>query len=100
MFDIFYIGENKQLIEFVPFAKQVNSVEEITSKTKMYWLIESNIEVIDYDVFSFRPEHYDTKYLHVFKWDNSNYGGVSLRPRQYFGDGVKEINKVVCKKTC
>ena len=65
----------------------------------MYWLIESNIEVIDYDVFSFRPEHYDTKYLHVFKWDNSNYGGVSLRPRQYFGDGVKEINKVVCKKT-
>ena len=45
------------------------------------------------------PEHYDTKYLHVFKWDNSNYGGVSLRPRQYFGDGVKEINKVVCKKT-
>ena len=99
MFDIFYIGENKKLIEFVPFAKQVNSVEEITSKTKMYWLIESNIELIDYDVFSFRPEHYDTKYLHVFKWDNSNYGGVSLRPRQYFGDGVKEINKVVCKKT-
>ena len=99
MFDIFYIGENKKLTEFVPFAKQVDSVEEISSKTKMYWLIESNIELIDYDVFSFRPEHYDTKYLHVFKWDNSNYGGVSLRPRQYFGDGVKEVNKVVCKKT-
>ena len=62
MFDVYYIGQNKKIQENFPFAKQVNSVEEITSKTKMYWLIESNIEVIDYDVFSFRPEHYDTKY--------------------------------------
>ena len=99
MFDIFYIGENQKLVDFVPFAKQVDSEDQINARTKMYWLVESNIELIDYDIFNFRPDHYDQKYLHLFKWDQSNYGGVSLRPRQYFGDGIKEINKVVCKKT-
>lgn len=99
MFDIFYIGDNQKLLDFVPFAKKVDSVDGINSKTKMYWLIESNIEILDYDIFNFRPDTYDQKYLHKFKWDQSNYGGVSLYPRQYFGDGVKEINKVVCKKT-
>ena len=99
MFDIFYIGENQKLVDFVPFAKQVESEDQINARTKMYWLVESNIELTDYDIFNFRPDHYDQKYLHLFKWDQSNYGGVSLRPRQYFGDGVKEVNKVVCKKT-
>ena len=99
MFDIFYIGENQKLTDFVPFAKQVDSADNISSNTKMYWLIESNIELTDYDIFNFKPDHYDTKYVHVFKWDTANYGGVSLRPRQYFGDGIKEVNKVVCKKT-
>ena len=99
MYDIFYIGENQKLIDFVPFAKQVDSADNISSNTKMYWLIESNIELTDFDIFNFKPDHYDQKYVHLFKWDTSNYGGVSLRPRQYFGDGIKEVNKVVCKKT-
>ena len=99
MFDIYYIGNNQKLVDFVPFAKQVDSVEKINPKTKMYWLIESNIEILDYDIFNFRPENYDQKYLHKFKWNQSNYGGVSLRPRKYTDDGIKEVNKVVCKKT-
>ena len=37
-------------------------------------------------------------YTHVWKWDNLNYGGISLIPKNK-SEGIKEINKIVCKKT-
>ena len=43
MFDIFYIGENQQVKDNLPFAKQVDSTTSINSNTKMYWLVEPNI---------------------------------------------------------
>ena len=98
MFDVFYIGSNTNLKEVIPFAKQVESIDDITSKTKMYWLIEPNIEIVDYDVFSYRPEDYDTVYEHVWKWDSKNYGGLRLKPNRFF-QGLKEVNKIVCKKS-
>ena len=64
----------------------------------MYWLIDPNIEITDVDVFDFRPESYDMGYTHVWKWDNLNYGGVTLLPKNK-SEGTKEINKIVCKKT-
>ena len=64
----------------------------------MYWLVEPNIEIVDYDVFSFRPEMFDTKYEHVWKWDSNNYGGIRLIPNRV-NDGVKQVNKIVCKKS-
>tara|TARA_B100000902_G_scaffold373188_1_gene400898 strand:- start:236 stop:1042 length:807 start_codon:yes stop_codon:yes gene_type:complete len=98
MFDVFYIGENTKLKELLPFAKQINSVDEIQAKTRMIWLIEPNIEITDTDIFNFRPEMYDMKYEHVWKWDTNNYGGVRLLPKTQ-NDGRKEINKIVCKKS-
>jgi hypothetical protein len=98
MFDIFYIGENKHLEKEIPFAKKVSSHNEIKANTKMYWVIDPNIEVTDLDVFEYRPATYDMGYTHVWKWDNKNYGGVTLLPKQK-AEGTKEINKVVCKKT-
>jgi len=98
MFDVFYIGSNTSLKEVLPFAKQVESADTILPKTKMYWLVEPNIEVIDYDVFNYRPESYDMGYTHVWKWDNLNYGGVTLLPKNK-SEGAKEINKIVCKKS-
>ena len=98
MFDVFYIGSNNSLTEILPFAKQIQSAEDVSPKTKMYWVIEPNIEIIDYDVFSYRPEMYDTKYEHVWKWDSNNYGGIRLIPKRA-NDGIKQINKIVCKKS-
>lgn len=98
MFDVFYIGENKKLKELVPFAKQVEDIDDINTKTKMYWLIEPNIELIDYDVLNYRPPEYDQLYEHVWKWDNSNYGGVKLLPKNE-SQGVKQVNKIICKKS-
>ena len=98
MFDVFYIGENSKLKELLPFAKQINAVDEIKAKTRMVWLIEPNIEITDTDIFNFRPEMYDMKYEHVWKWDTNNYGGVRLLPKTK-NDGIKEINKIVCKKS-
>ena len=98
MFDIFYIGENKKLAEQFPFATQIESLEDATPKTKMYWIVDPNIEVLDTDVFEFRPESYDMCYSHIWKWDNQNYGGITLLPKNK-SEGTKQINKIVCKKT-
>ena len=98
MFDVYYIGQNKKIQENFPFAKCINSSDEADPKTKMYWLVEPNIEITDTDVFDFRPESYDMEYTHIWKWDNLNYGGISLIPKNK-SEGIKEINKIVCKKT-
>lgn len=97
MFDVYYMGGNNNVKEHIPFAKEISTLKDINAKTKMYWVIEPNIEVIDYDVFEFRPEAYDQTYEHVWKWDSKNYGGIRLLPTKEV-HGVKEVNKVVCKK--
>ena len=97
MFDIFYIGENKKLKDALPFAKQVKSYDEIMSRTKMYWVVEPNIEIVDSKLFDFRPLEYDQDYEHVWKWSSNNYGGVKLLPKNT-SKGTKEINRVVCRK--
>ena len=78
MFDIYYLGTNDKLKEDLPLAKQVDSVEDINPRTKMYWLVEPSIEVTDLGIFEFLPNDYDHKYEHVFKWDRGNYGGLRL----------------------
>jgi len=97
MFDVFYIGENKQLKDSLPFAKQVDSSASINSNTKMYWLVEPNIEISDFNVLDYRPPTHDQNYEHVWKWDSTNYGGIRLCPVAS-NKGVKEVNKIVCKK--
>ena len=98
MFDIFYIGENLKLLDVYPFAKQIKNISEVKANTKMYWLVEPNIEITDTDIFEYRPEVHDTIYEHVWKWDTNNYGGLRLIPKQE-SKGIKEINSIVCKKT-
>ena len=98
MFDIFYIGENLKLLDVYPFAKQIKNMSEVKANTKMYWLVEPNIEITDTDIFEYRPEVHDTIYEHVWKWDTNNYGGLRLIPKQE-SKGIKEINSIVCKKT-
>lgn len=98
MFDIYYLGDNKKIAQQFPFAQQVDSVKQVKPNTKMYWLVEPNVEVTDTSVFAFRPSEYDQEFEHVWKWDNQNYGGVRLKPVDV-ATGVKEVNTVVCKKT-
>jgi len=56
MFDIFYIGENTLLEQEFPFAKNVPNLDSIKPNTKMYWIVDPNIEVTDTSIFDFRPE--------------------------------------------
>mgnify|MGYP007000374571 len=76
MYDIFYIGDNDSLKENYPFAKQVSDEENITPKTTMYWLVEPNTEITDFEVLDFTPSNFDRQYEHVWKWDKNNYGGI------------------------
>lgn len=98
MFDVYYLGENPQLKATLPFARAVSNITEIRPDTKMYWLIEPSIEVIDYSVFEYRPPDYDQTYEHVWKWNSSNYGGIKLLPKTEPA-GTKQINRVVCRKS-
>jgi hypothetical protein len=98
MFDVYYIGENPQLKATLPFARSVTRTSDIKPDTKMYWLIEPSIEVIDYSVFEYRPPDHDQSYEHVWKWNSSNYGGVKLLPKTVTS-GTKQINRVVCRKS-
>ena len=98
MFDIYYLGNNNKLKEDVPVAKQIESIDDINPRTKMYWLVEPSIEVTDYAIFEFRPNDYDHKYEHVFKWDRGNYGGLKLIPTKNPEEETKQVNRVVCKR--
>ncbi len=97
MYDIFYIGDNSSLKENFPFAKKVDNKDSINPKTTLYWLIEPNTEIIDFEVLEFVPKDYDNQYEHVWKWNSNNYGGIRLLPKK-ISKGIKEINQVVCKK--
>ena len=92
------MGENPELSASIPFAKQITDTSDIVSHTKMYWLIEPNVELTDPDVLNYRPADHDSKYEHIWKWNTNNYGGVRLLPRTG-NTGIKEVNKIVCKKS-
>ncbi len=98
MFDVFYMGHNPDLVDRLPFAKQVSSIDNVKSQTKMYWLIEPNVEITHTDVLDYRPADHDSVYEHIWKWNANNYGGVRLLP-QGQSQGIKEVNQVVCKKS-
>ena len=60
MFDVFYMGNNPELVDRLPFAKQVSDTDRIVSQTKMYWLIEPNVEITDTEVLGYRPADHDS----------------------------------------
>ena len=97
MYDIYYIGENKSVKEQFPFAKQISTQDEVKPKTKLYWLIEPNTELLDHDILEYTPKSFDHGYEHVWKWNKNNYGGLKLIPKKD-SLGIKEMNSVVCKK--
>jgi hypothetical protein len=97
LFDVYYIGENSSLCEHIPFAQRIDSEREVEANTKMFWLIEPNVELLNYDVLEYRPPDHDQVYTHIWKWDNNNYGGIKLMPRSE-SQGIKEVNRIVCRK--
>ena len=97
MFDIFYIGDNTKLIDVFPFAKRIEDGDEVNCKTTHYWLVEQDTQIIDYAVFDFRPDEYTKKFDHMWKWNDSNYGGLKLVYKRGGSETVYH-NKVVCKK--
>ena len=98
MFDVYYIGKNDNLKNELPLAKSIKKESDVNPKTKMYWLVEEHVEVTDTSVFEYRPSQYDAQYEHVWKWRESDYGGVKLIPSNGKIDGVKEVDLVVCKR--
>ena len=97
MYDIFYIGDNTELKEKYPFSKQIDNADSIKSNTALYWLVESNTSITDWEIFEFKPDQYTVTFEHKWKWNDENYGGVVLVPKTG-GDDTVFHNKIVCKK--
>ena len=97
MYNIYYIGSNPTLEAEMPFAQQVDSAKDINSATSMYWLVESDVVVTNYDVFDFVPDRHTAMYGHQWKWNNTDYGGVKLLPKKGSSETVWH-DKVVCTK--
>ena len=89
MYDIFYLGENESLVENLPFAKPISSLDDATPLTQMFWVVEPNVEILDYDVLDFKPPSYDRGYEHVWKCHKSEHVGIRLLPR-FAPAGTKE----------
>lgn len=86
------------MTEHFPFAQQIESLSDVRSVTRMYWLVDHSTTVIDYTVFDFKPPEYDAIYTH--QWQNTNgiHAGVKLVPREH-SHGIKYHDHIVCRKT-
>ena len=97
MYNVYYIGDNPTLEEQIPFAQKVDSVKEINCATSMYWLVDNDVVITNYDVFDFIPDRTQTMYCHQWKWNDKDYGGVKLLPKKGGSETVWH-NKIVCTK--
>jgi hypothetical protein len=87
MYDIFYISEDKDnnfrlLQKKYPFVKHAQDILTAQKKsfTKMFWVVWSDLKVVDSFNFNYSPPEWDQDYIHVFKKDKF-YDGVCLVPK-------------------
>lgn len=97
MFDIFYIGDNPELKENLPLATKVNSKKDVSANTKMYWLVDANIRILDYSIFEYRPPVYDQQYTHKWKYKTQEITGLQLIPKSK-SLGTKDLYTPVFRK--
>ena len=64
MYNVYYIGDNPTLEEQIPFAQRVEHVSEINCATSMYWLVDNDVVITNYDVFDFIPDRTQSMYCH------------------------------------
>ena len=91
VFDVFYLGLETdelftQIQERAPHARVVSSHKQAQdmSTTDMFWLVPNDIELGKFFKFSYRPDDWSHKFVHVF--GNGNVGvfdGIALFPKAY-----------------
>lgn len=87
MYDIFYLGKScsyfKKLKEKNPLIKIVTTFAEAKKKslTKFFWVIPSDVVILDSFNFDYTPDKWSQEYIHVFK-NSNNWNGVALFPRK------------------
>ena len=90
-FDVFYLGnKNDKLFEKIcqkiPDATVVTSHQEAQEKstTDMFWLVPNDIELGDFFKFTYKPDDWSHKYVHVFgNGDTNRFDGIALFPKHY-----------------
>lgn len=89
-FDIFYIGEDKTVLESLEqrgFDIQVvydfKQAQE-QSFTDLFWIVYDDTEIRDTFKFSYKPDDWSLDYPHVFgNGDIDKFDGIALVPKNY-----------------
>lgn len=89
-FDIFYLGSSddtlyKKLKKDYS-VKAINNIKDAWSKTEtdMFWIVPSNIEILDDFKFDLVPHERAYEYPHVFgNGEMDNYTGIVLMSKHY-----------------
>jgi hypothetical protein len=97
MYDIFYIAKEKDYkflnlqkkIPLLKLAKYENNIGEgflsaqKKAMTSFFWVINENLVINDDFDFDYEVPDWDKQYVHVFKQNCGEYGGLYLIPRNY-----------------
>jgi len=86
MYDIIFVGEKTEQYKILKdkflvlkYAKHFRAAQKM-SATKMCWIVWDSIVLEDSVDFSYTPESYDQKFIHVFRNDK-HFDGVCLVPK-------------------
>jgi hypothetical protein len=89
MYDVYFIADKgiykeqyNTIKKKIPIAKFADSLftAQRTSLTKFFWVVYPDIEIDNNFDFSYTPDEWSQKYIHVFK-NGDSYDGISLVPK-------------------
>ena len=90
-FDVFYVG-NENDSTYAEICKRVENVTVVDSHaqakqqstTDMFWLVPNDVEVGEFFKFTYKPDDWSHKYVHVFSnGDIGVFDGIALFPKAY-----------------
>lgn len=97
MYDIFYIAKDRDqrfldLQKKIPLLKLAKYEEKASegfftaqkkAVSKFFWVVDEGFDVNENFEFNYEVPAWDSPYVHVFRQENGNYGGVYLIPKEY-----------------
>lgn len=105
-FNIFYEGnktdeEFKKLVERFPNTKCVKDYKDARQKseTDMFWLVPSDVQVSEFFKFSYMPDDWSQKYVHVFSnGKGKTKDGIILSPKNYTPSDKELLHRFYAEK--
>jgi hypothetical protein len=92
MYDLFYVSRTnisdddwnffRERFSLAQKLENIRSFDDIKNKafTKLFWVVWSDLEIVDNFEFDYKVPKWDLEYIHVFR-NKDHYDGVALFPK-------------------